>query len=171
MLFTGMLLSIAIVYDWKYYRIPNWLIGIGLAAGFCYQIIVNGSHGVLSFLTGAFVCFLIMFPFSMLRMFGAGDVKLLMVIGSFFGVSFTIKFLVVAFIIGAAISLGKMLKHQNLGVRLQYLANYFYVICTTKRLVKYEQGTLQQQEESVIRFSIPMGLAFIYMLVRNKYFA
>ena len=165
MLFTGILLGIAIIYDWKYYRIPNWLIGIGLAGGFCYQIFVNGSRGVLSFLTAAFVCFLIMFPFSMLRMFGAGDVKLLMVIGSFFGVSFTIKYLVAAFIIGAAISLGKMLKHQNLGVRLQYLANYFYVICTTKRLVKYGQGTLQQQEESVIHFAIPMALAFLYMVV------
>lgn len=106
-----------------------------------------------------------MFPFSMLRMFGAGDVKLVMVIGSLFGVAFTIKYLVAAFVIGAAISLGKMLKHQNLGVRLQYLANYFYVICTTKRLVKYGQGTLQQQEESVIHFAIPMGLAFLYMVV------
>ena len=142
------------------------MIGIGLTAGFFYQIIVNGSHGVLSFLTGAFVCFLIMFPLSMLRMFGAGDVKLVMVIGSFYGVSLTIKFLVVAFIMGAAISLGKMLKHQNLGVRLQYLANYFYVICTTKRLVKYGQDRIEEQEESVIHFAIPLGLAFLYMVIK-----
>lgn len=170
MFFTGILLSIAIMYDWKYYRIPNWLIGIGLAGSLCYQIFVNEGHGVLSFLAGTFICFLIMFPFSLLRMFGAGDVKLVMVIGSLLGVSFTIKFLVVAFVMGAVISLGKMLKHQNLGVRLQYLANYFYVICTTRRLVKYGQGTLQRQEESTIRFSIPMGLAFVYMLVKHTCF-
>ena len=60
--FTGILLSIAILYDWKYYRIPNWLIGIGLAGSFVYQILANGGHGILSFFIGVLVCFLIMFP-------------------------------------------------------------------------------------------------------------
>ena len=92
--------------------------------------------------------------------------KLVMVIGSLYGISFTIKYLIAAFVIGAVISLGKMLKHQNLGVRLQYLANYFYVICTTKRLVKYGQDRIEEQEESVIHFAIPLGLAFLYMVIK-----
>lgn len=130
-----------------------------------FHLVFYGSQGLRDFLVGAGICFLLMFPFSLLRMFGAGDVKLLMVVGSLYGISFTMEYLFVAFIIGAGISLCKMRKHQNLGFRLQYLANYFSFIWTKKKLIRYQDDTMQ--EESGIHFAIPMGLAFLYMMAKR----
>lgn len=156
---NGILLLLAVWYDWKFYRIPNRLILAGWVVSILYQGIYYKGEGIENWLCGIGISFLLLFPFSLVRMIGAGDVKLAMVIGGFFGPTLTIKILCIAFIIGAAISLGKMLWHRNLFYRLQYLANYTFMMITTGKITKYHDSE-EVDEKIVIHFAIPMAVAF-----------
>lgn len=82
------ILIIACVYDFKYRRIPNWLIGCGLLVAFGFHLISSGWTGAFFALKGlAAGIGLLMIPFA-LRGIGAGDVKLLGVVGAFQGAYF-----------------------------------------------------------------------------------
>lgn len=164
-LFNGILLLIAMWYDWKCYRIPNRLIWVGLGISFLYQYFYYKGEGIETWLWGIGISFLILFPFSLVRMIGAGDVKLAMVIGGFWGHTVTIKILCIAFIIGAIISLGKMLWHRNLLYRLQYLANYTFMVFARRKIIKYIE-TEEIDEKTVIHFAIPMAIAFFAVALK-----
>lgn len=153
-------------YDWKYYRIPNQLILCGWGISFLYQIIFYGQDGLEKWILGIGISFILLVPFSAVRMIGAGDVKLAMVIGGFWGYSITIKILCVAFLIGAIISLGKMLWHRNLFYRLQYLANYTLNILLVRKIIKYREEK-DDSSKLVIRFAIPMAMAFFIVMGKN----
>lgn len=163
---NGILLLIAMWYDWKSYRIPNQLILVGLGTSFLYQCFYHKGAGIESWLLGIGISFLIMFPFSLVRMIGAGDVKLTMVIGGFLGLRVTIKILCIAFIIGAVFSLGKMLWHRNLLYRLQYLANYTFMVVARRKIMRYQEADGEIDEKIVIRFAIPMAIAFFVVVGR-----
>lgn len=79
------LLTLATGFDLKYRRIPNWLIVSGLIIAMGYHIYAGGYQGgffvLKGLLTGAA---LLILPFLM-QGIGAGDVKLLAVIGAFKG--------------------------------------------------------------------------------------
>ncbi|MEN6391831.1 MAG: prepilin peptidase [Syntrophomonas sp.] len=82
------ILIIASLYDFKYRRIPNWLIGCGLLLAFGIHLMSSGWPGVFFAVKGlAAGIGLLIVPFA-LRGIGAGDVKLLGVVGAFQGVYF-----------------------------------------------------------------------------------
>lgn len=82
------LLAIASLYDLKYRRIPNWLIGLGLLSALSGYWLTGGWAGVLFSLKGlAAGIGLLLVPFA-LRGIGAGDVKLLGLVGAFQGIHF-----------------------------------------------------------------------------------
>ncbi|MGJ7917959.1 prepilin peptidase [Massilia sp. LXY-6] len=81
------LLVYAAVIDVRSHRIPNRLVLSGLAFGLIYSVFVPfwGHLGFLWALGGAAIGFGVLFPFWLLRMMGAGDVKLMAVVGSLLG--------------------------------------------------------------------------------------
>lgn len=160
-IFTGILMVLAAWFDWRSYRIPNWLIGIGLSGGLVFQISQHGVQGVAWWLTEVCGICILVLPFCALGMFGAGDGKLAMVVGGIHGCRFTLKFLFISLLIGAVFSLWKMHRHHNLKYRLQYLANYIFLIWTKKQLVAYQKKE-EVTKEQVIPFAVPMVLAFVY---------
>ena len=84
-LFT--LLVVAAVSDVRHQRIPNWLTLSGLAFGLLYSAFVPfwGHHGFLWALAGAGIGFGVLFPMWLLRLTGAGDVKLMAMTGALLG--------------------------------------------------------------------------------------
>lgn len=95
----GMLASIlvvAAVTDLVSRRIPNALILVGLGLSLGWHLLgaegnwsfdprSAGAAGFLGWLLGTAVLFAVFLPFYPLRVFGAGDVKLMAVVGAFFG--------------------------------------------------------------------------------------
>ncbi|MEQ8175159.1 MAG: prepilin peptidase [Syntrophomonadaceae bacterium] len=86
-LLLGLLVA-ASIYDFKYRRIPNWLTGMGMLTALLLHLFYGGWGEVLFSLKGLAVGIaLLLVPFA-LRGIGAGDVKLLGVVGAFQGVNF-----------------------------------------------------------------------------------
>lgn len=99
------ILCIASWMDWRERRIPNVLLLPSLILAFLLNFLILGSAGLLHSLLGTLTGFvLLIIPF-LLGGMGAGDVKLLMVIGSFGGFYFVLYSFVVGAIIGGVIAL------------------------------------------------------------------
>jgi len=84
-LFT--LLVSAAAIDARRHRIPNWLTVSGLVFGLGYSAFVPFylHHGALWSLGGAAIGFGVLFPMWLLRILGAGDVKLMAMAGALLG--------------------------------------------------------------------------------------
>lgn len=95
-LLLATMLGLAVFTDLRSRRIPNSLILAGWALGLAAHSIVPagnwlfderlaGSTGPLGAFAGAAILLLAFMPFYLLRTMGAGDVKLMSVVGAFFG--------------------------------------------------------------------------------------
>ncbi|SDK01172.1 prepilin peptidase CpaA [Ferrimonas sediminum] len=76
---------IAVITDLKTEKIPNTLVLFGLAAGFVVQTLYSGWMGILYAFGGALTAAIFLLFFYAKRMLGAGDVKLMIAIGTILG--------------------------------------------------------------------------------------
>lgn len=155
-----MIAAVACYQDYRYDKICNWLMGIGLAAGISYQLIAEGGYGAAVCLGGWVVVFFLTFPLFALGMIGAGDIKLFMVCAGFLGWRDGIVFLFFSFLIGAFFSILKMIHHKNVMNCIRCLAVYVREIFMTSEWLLYEKGT----KEKSIHLSGPVLLALLVQL-------
>jgi len=101
------LLVIASVSDYRTHKIPNWLTAGGIVFALIYSAAVPFSrdHGFLWALGGLMVGFLVILPGYVLRIMGAGDVKLMAMVGAFLGVTDTLHAVIYSFIAGGIAAL------------------------------------------------------------------
>ena len=101
------LLVMASVCDYRTYKIPNWLTAGGIVFALIYNTAVPFSrdHGFLWALGGLLVGFLVMLPFYALRIMGAGDVKLMTMVGAFLGVTETLHAVIYSLLAGGIAAL------------------------------------------------------------------
>lgn len=100
-LLCGFLIAAAVI-DIRTYRIPNWLTfsGIAVALGYSLSFPSPGGYGIGSASLGMLIAFVLILPFYMLRVMGAGDVKLMAMVGAFVGSSTALAVVVSSFIVG-----------------------------------------------------------------------
>ncbi|NBQ67689.1 MAG: hypothetical protein EBU46_02185 [Nitrosomonadaceae bacterium] len=84
-LILAVLLMIACWQDFHDYRIKNNLIVTGAVLGIALNTFLFAETGFLDSLIGLGFGLLLLLPFYLLRIMGAGDVKLLAMIGAFVG--------------------------------------------------------------------------------------
>lgn len=78
--------AVAMAYDLQTRRIPNWLVAAALIAALPVQVLANGMPiGPLWWMTGALTGGLLFVPGYLMRMLGAGDVKLMAAVGALLG--------------------------------------------------------------------------------------
>ena len=107
-LLIGLVLAAAAT-DLASRRIPNVLIAIGLIASLMVQTLSPMGLGGLAWLLGTLTGFALFVPVYALRGMGAGDVKLMMVVGAFVGPHMALKIALVTFVIGGVWSLAVIL--------------------------------------------------------------
>lgn len=79
------LLTLAAWWDVTSYRIPNLLILVGLIIGMVLSMRHGGMPALLVAIQGLFVGLVALLPMYLLRAMGAGDVKLMGLVGVFLG--------------------------------------------------------------------------------------
>ena len=155
---------VVIFMDYRYYRIPNACIFLGIAAG---MIMTYRSYAVTGFVEaigGMAVIFLAFYPFYLLGALGAGDVKLFMMMGcyrSYIGTNGLIHYLFVTMAIAAVISVVKMIVYAESRERLFYLMRYLRKAAMTGAVDTYQID--KTQKRCVVRLSVPAFLSLILL--------
>lgn len=117
-----LLLVLAATIDVRTLRIPNWLtvggalIGLGINAALQWRIL--GPHwainGFLWALAGLGAGLVLLLPLYAFRLMGAGDVKLMAMVGAFLGFPQVLAAILSAFIAGGAVAIVFALYHRAL---------------------------------------------------------
>ncbi len=109
------LVIIAAAYDFRYRRIPNWLVLPGLLAGLSLSFAFMRTPGLKDSLLGASLAFAVYFPLFALRAMGAGDLKLMVAVAAFTGPRNWIALFLITAILGGVIAVVLLLYRGNLG--------------------------------------------------------
>ena len=89
--------------DWRVRKIPNVLIVVGTVLAFAAAGVARGGDGLLDCAAGLGVGFALMLPGFLLGFTGAGDVKLLAVVGAFLGPTTVLQVFAATVLVGATL--------------------------------------------------------------------
>lgn len=158
---AGMLLfaAAACAWDLRQGRIPNGLIVSGLVAGLCRQLAEQGLEGILLFLGGAALPVLLLWMLFVLGMLGAGDIKLLGVMGGFLGLRGSAVCVLGSILAGGVLAAFLMAYRGNLGSRLSCFAAYCRAYARDRKRRPYPRG---EQEGGTFYFSIPILISVLF---------
>lgn len=135
-------------------RIPNPVIALGLVAAFVVQAFLLGPvTGIGAALAGTLAGFALLIPLYLLRATGAGDVKLLAMIGAWVGPTMILYVALASFVIGGLWSVAWTLFR---GRMQQFLLNLWAMAHGGWRL-QHETTSVQAGIKSV--GTLPYGVA------------
>jgi len=167
------LLILAVCCDCRY-RIPNWLIAVGHVAGLLWQGASAGKEGIAVWFLGVICPIIILYILFYCKMLGAGDIKLLSVIGGFGGFSAVIEVMICSVFFGGLLSVIFLLKNHNLKYRMQYLKSYISNVILQKKILPYG-GEIQgkknlNREEHIKRGHVRYCAAILCAVVWCRFF-
>lgn len=143
----------AVFCDLYQRKIPNTLITAGMITGAAYQWSAKGPPGLLAFAGGVLLPLLLLGILHYFRMLGAGDIKLLMMSGGFFGTAGSLKCICLSFLAAGALSLAVLVKHRILRRRLNYFVQY---IINFRQGGKWTPYIQEREDPAYLHFSIPV---------------
>ena len=150
------LVAFAVVMDLRFNRIPNWLTLLILVWGLCSQILVFGLSGAVAAFGGIVVGLVCFVPLYMGGGMGAGDVKLMSAIGSFFGIKLTLIVAVYTLVAGGLMALVVAIYYKNINVLLFRYCHMAKVLIKTRQFVYFPPETGDPGE---IRFAYALAIA------------
>jgi len=159
---TLLILLTAVFSDLSTGKISNKLIGAGYLTGFIYHIHESGLKGSIFFLIDILFPIILLFFLFQIRALGAGDIKLLSVISGIWSIRIAILCIVSSFVVGAAISLCKLLYYQNLVPHLIFFFTYMKELITNRVLKEY--SFCSEKNQHYIHFSIPILIGYLIIL-------
>ena len=173
---TGILLFLLVIAsfsDYATYKIPNWLTLGGILFGLIYNsafpFSINPRHAFLWAAGGMLIGLGTMLPLYILKIMGAGDVKLMTMIGAILGVNDTLYVILFSFMIGGIAAIGFAIANQALTRMLINIKNISQIFILTSISGFKPEATLEK-EQSVGK--LPYGIcisigATIYLITRQ----
>lgn len=149
---------IAVVQDFYSMRISNRLIGIGLASGLGFRIILEGPIAIVYFLVNTATPVIMLYLLFLIGAIGAGDIKLFSVIGSFVNFKQLILCIGVSFLFGAAVSIFRMIQNRNLQRSVFHALGYFRELMQGNYFSYRETN---YERHNVIHFSLAICLSIL----------
>jgi prepilin peptidase CpaA len=133
----GLLVVLALICDIRTYKIKNQIVFPFVILGIITNAVSGGLNGIGFSLVGLFTPILVLILLFMLRMLGAGDVKLFAAIGAIMGAEFALYTIAYSFLAGGVIALFVLIFNKNGSKRLLYLLNYIRNCVLTFSLLPY----------------------------------
>ena len=120
--------AVAAIFDVRNHRIPNWLVLLGAVTCIAGQMIQPAllDFGIAGALKGIAVGFALLLPLYILRATGAGDVKLMAMVGAYLGPWGVASAALLSFIAGGVLALAVVLAKGALGQLFANLRNMLY---------------------------------------------
>lgn len=139
-------------------KIENGWICLGWLTGLVFQICQHQGNGVLSFILGSIVPIAFLYVLFLFRMMGAGDIKLLSVIGGLMGPVSILHCLFFSLLFGAIVSFVVLIMCDNLFTRLRYFTEYFKRLLETKEILPY---MVRGKRMENVHFSVPIFMGVL----------
>jgi prepilin peptidase CpaA len=156
------ILIVAVVQDLKYMRISNRLIVVGLMLSVAFGIFLGGMPRLTDILLNISFPVVVLYLLYLLGVLGAGDIKLFSVVGGFTNFKTLTSCMLTAFVVAAALSVGKMLYNRNLGVSL-FKGQLFVKEVLQGNISSYRKT--RAEERNLIHFSVAILVGLV--LVRG----
>ncbi len=175
----GSLLLGATLSDLKSHRIPNKLVLTGLFSGLLFSFLAPQafsfveagveSGGLTRAFAGCLTGLALLLPFYALRALGAGDVKLMAMIGAFFSPTAIVSIVLLTFITGGLLAVLMALKKN---VFLQMVSNLRQMaIGSYFKLALHEMPTFSEGPPSAAKMPYAVAIAsgtFIYIVLAYR---
>jgi prepilin peptidase CpaA len=152
------LVVVAAGFDLKSRRIPNWLVLAGFITSLILQITFSSFNSFSSFKDwgyGLLIGFGLFLPLYLLHAMGAGDVKLMAMVGSFLGPVSAIGAVLITLVVGGVLSLAVALWN---GVLQQAMSN-IYTHLNLAVLKKLSGGSSQIEIMPASAGNLPYAVA------------
>ena len=149
------IMSYCAFMDIRCYRIPNRALAAAAAVGLAVTVgaWVSGAGNV--FIMRLVLAAAAGFPFFLLRMVGAGDIKFMALVAGCFGLERGFWSVVIGLCLGAVLALGKMLQEGSVCQRFLYLNAYIRRFIQSKEIEAY-----YCPERDGYKCVIPLGACF-----------
>jgi prepilin peptidase CpaA len=144
-------------------RIPNWLTVPGLAIGIALNTWSRHWSGTKESLMGAGLGLVMLLWFVILRVLGAGDLKLIVALGAFYGPRRLFDVFFITVLVNALLGLGLMIKERRLLVGLKNMARMLLAVFGFRRLDP--ELTLDNPKSLKLRFGESVAIAVILYTV------
>lgn len=158
------LLVLAAAADSKTCRIPNKITLPFTAAGFLINVALAGGAGFVQAAAGWLLPVLALFCFYVLRMLGAGDIKLLGAVGAIFGYRFVWNGMLYSFLAGGIVALALLFARKDFRGGSKRLGEYLVSCLLTRRLQEYSDLG-KGEAEGLFRFSYAVVPGVLLQLV------
>lgn len=110
--------------DFASFKIKNRLILIGLIVGMLLRIYDMEWTSLLDGFIGMVVPVIILFPFFLFKVLGAGDIKLFSMIGLFYGIPFVLNSMLYSLFIAGFMSILYLIRSKQFQARYEYFIRY-----------------------------------------------
>lgn len=161
----GSVLTIAVYYDITAGRIPNKLLIISLL-GLIINIITNNKikNAPFDYILGLVFPFISLFILFRIRVLGAGDIKLLSLIGAFAGIDRIIQVFIYTAISAVIYGIILMILQKSIYSRVKSLFRYAVSFLKTGNLENYQ--TYIAYKNSQLCFSLCIAIGYIVDAVK-----
>lgn len=148
--------------DMRTCRISNRLIVSGLFTGLFIQIGEYGIKGIAIFTVNVSIPVILLYLMFLMRVLGAGDIKLFSVISSIWNLEIAYMTIAAGFIAAAAMSLCKLIYYHNLYSRLYIFWEFLNQLIISRKLQKYPRDF--DGKQNLIHFSVAILIGFLTAL-------
>ena len=162
-----LILFFAAVLDFYRGKIPNILI----LTGCCYGIIrLIYYQNILLHILGIIFPLIVLFPLYKIGVIGAGDIKLLSLLGFYFTFMETLFCIFTTFVLGAAISVLSFVRYGNFTERMMYLFSYLKECFSIGYFHYYyldskgKQSSDLKETQSKIHMAIPIFISVLFKI-------
>lgn len=149
----GFTLGIAAFTDWREQKIYNKLLFPAFITALLLNTVQGGGSGLTSSLLGAVTGFSLLFLPYLMGGMGAGDVKLLMVIGAFGGAPFVLTSFLYGAVIGGLLACASLVRHKALSNTLKHYLLFNLIL---KRPQHFNESMNNARREK-----FPYGIAIV----------
>lgn len=157
------LLLLSLFSDAKYCKIKNIITMPFIIIGIITNFFLGGYDDLLQAVFGVFLPVGLLFIFSVLKMIGAGDVKLFAAVGSIMGLSFVTYSIAYSFLCGGILSIIVLIVRKNAVERFMYFFQYLKTCIMYMSLLQYQD--FNEKNSGVFRFSYAIACGVILQIV------
>ena len=166
-----LLLFAAAWQDFRAYYISNAVVSFGALLGVLLNASLPEGIGIIESFMGWGIGFLLLLPLYLLRMMGAGDIKLMAMVGAFVGTNDILGIFLNTLITGGVLAFIISLQQGMLGRLMENLARMFQITFTLNKtdLVNNNLPEFGKSSNSIgkIPYAIAIAIGTVIFLTTN----